>query len=66
MNPKAEYKIAKSIVDANLRIRDKADGRAEDALTEIRAMSESARRSIGQKIRYARAAVIKPTSEGSA
>lgn len=58
--------IQQMFQSARIGIEYRARQRAEDASTEIRAMSESARRSIGQKIRYARAAVIKPTSEGSA
>lgn len=35
-------------------LSDKVDTNAEIARAEIRAMAESARRSIGQKIRYAK------------
>ena len=41
---------------ARLRLEVRTEQRAADAMTKIRAMAEKARRSIGQKIRYARAA----------
>lgn len=39
---------------ARMRIGRLVDDRADDAKTEIRAMAESARRSIGQKVRHAK------------
>lgn len=39
---------------ARMRISRRVDVLAEDAKTEIRSMAESARRSIGQKVRWAR------------